>query len=1022
MFLKQPYYLMSRRPILQFISSPLFVGGAMFFFLLALTQYLAYERYLIMKDTEVRDLYNEADAAENRLQSVLASSQATAKTLGFIVENYGKPPRFDSIATTLLRSSKYINVIQLVDSTGTITDVYPVKGNEAVLGYNILKDSVRNKGAFSAKETGNFFWAGPIPLKQGGVGLVGRQPLYVNNKFAGFSAVLIHLKTFLQGAGIDPERISPYSYQLSRVDPDKGNEDFFLPDYGNNKRSYSIPIQIPNGEWKLYVSRKSGSLFYVTATLSLLGIILSLTGGVFAWFMARQPSKLNQLVVEKTAQLAASEQYFRALIEQSSDAIILMDVTGKVIYQSLSTTRISGYGPNELMGVDCVTLVHPDYRDADLKFFDSVRSSPGTTQKRTHYLRHKNGHYIWVESTYTNLLENKDVKAIVFNFHDISEVVRERDLSDSIINSLPGVFYLYDRKGRFLRWNKNFETVTGYTSTEIQQMHPLDFFDKEEKELLADKIKEVFISGVAEVEAPFMSKDGSKTDYFFTGYLTKLDDIDYLVGVGIDITQRKKAEQETIAEKNLSESVINSLPGLFYLADFNGRFLRWNKNFEKVSGYTAEEIAEMRVVQFVDTGERDELLQKKQLAIQSGSSEVETLFLTKNKHQVPYYFTSLLSTYNNQPCLLGVGIDITERKKAQEALVNRTLELHERVKELNSLYRISEISNDYKLTIEEILSQCVHVLVAAYQYSAIASARITLLGTVYQTPNYRDKQWKQQADIVMKGQVSGSIEVCYLEERPEEQEGPFLKEERWLLNSVATIIGAAMVRKQAEEETLRSQQELRLLSAHLQTVREEERTGIAREIHDELGQQLTGLKMDASWMKKLTSDEKLISRIQNMIELIDETIKTVRRISSELRPGILDDLGLPAALEWQSNEFERRTGIHCNFKMEGLTGTYKRDIATVVFRIYQETLTNVARHANATQVDTMVAQNNAELVLTITDNGDGFDVQNAGDKKTLGLLGMRERALMINGRLNITSLPGKGTTIELIVPIENDIN
>ena len=141
-----------------------------------------------------------------------------------------------------------------------------------------------------------------------------------------------------------------------------------------------------------------------------------------------------------------------------------------------------------------------------------------------------------------------------------------------------------------------------------------------------------------------------------------------------------------------------------------------------------------------------------------------------------------------------------------------------------------------------------------------------------------------------------------------------------------------------------------------------------------------------------------------------------------MRPGILDDLGLPAALEWQSNEFERRTGIHSVFKTDGLTGTYTRDVATVVFRIYQETLTNVARHANATEVDTLVAQHGRELVLTIADNGSGFDVQNVGDKKTLGLLGMRERALMINGHLDITSVPGNGTTIVLTVPLGNDIN
>lgn len=1008
---------MSRHPVQKFITAPLFIGSVMFLFLLGLTQYLAYERYLLLVETEMHDLYNEADAAESRLQTVLGNSVTTVQTLGFIVEHYGKPASFDSIATTLLRSNKYVDIIQLVDKDGVITDVYPLPGNESVIGYNILKDSIRNQGAFAAIKSGAFFWAGPIPLKQGGVGIIGRQPLYRDGQFNGFSAVVIKLSTFLKGAGIDPKLISPYSYQLSRVNPGTHSEEFFLPDSGTSKRAYSIPIQMPNGEWKLYVSRKTGSAFYLTATFSLLGIILSITGGVFAWFMARQPSKLNNLVAEKTIQLAASEKYFRALIEQSSDAIILMDRSGKVLYQSPSTTRVSGYAPNELLGVDCLTLIHPDYRQTDLAFFNALRDEPKATRSHMHYLRHKNGNYVWIEGTYTNLLNDKSVNAIVFNYHDLSEVLREKNLSDSIINSLPGVFYLYDQSGSFLKWNKNFETVSGYSGAEIQHMHPLDFFDTEEKVLLAEKIKDVFSKGMAEVEAPFLHKSGSKVDYYFNGYLIDLDGKDYLVGMGIDITQRKKAELAIVAEKNLSESIINSLPGLFYLADLNGRFLRWNKNFETVSGYTANEISQMRVVQFVEIDDREELLNKKALAIEKGTSEVEARFLTKDKGSITFYFTSMLSSYNSGPCLLGVGIDITDRKKAQEALINRTMELNERVKELNCLYQISEISNNFQLTVDEMASQCIGILALSLQYSAVACGRIVLQGKVYQTPNFKEKVWKLKADIVMNDNVEGHIEVCYLEERPMEYEGPFFKEERWLIDSVARVISAALVRKQAEEGLVRSQNELRQLSAHLQTIREEERTSIAREIHDELGQQLTGLKMDASWLKKLSSNQDLLDKVQNMIDLIDDTIKTVRRISSELRPGILDDLGLSSALEWQSTEFEKRTGIACTFTAEGVTDSFSRDVATGVFRIYQETLTNVARHAQAKHVTTTVQQNSNQFVLTISDDGVGFDMQDAGSKKTLGLLGMRERAHMFNGKLEINSKTGRGTTIVLTVPL-----
>lgn len=222
-----------------------------------------------------------------------------------------------------------------------------------------------------------------------------------------------------------------------------------------------------------------------------------------------------------------------------------------------------------------------------------------------------------------------------------------------------------------------------------------------------------------------------------------------------------------------------------------------------------------------------------------------------------------------------------------------------------------------------------------------------------------------------------------------------------------------------EAQLKKSYEDIRLLNTHLQTIREEERAGIAREIHDELGQQLTALKMDVSWINKRihTENPEVTERISDMLLLIDQTVKVVRRIASDLRPGILDDLGLIAALEWQLGEFEKRMGINTVFhsKINHLDLEKKTTIG--LYRIYQETLTNIARHSGASYIEVFVEQMDNLFCLTITDNGKGFDMEQIKYKNTLGLLGMSERVRMMNGELAIQSSPGKGTVVIIKVPI-----
>jgi signal transduction histidine kinase len=230
-------------------------------------------------------------------------------------------------------------------------------------------------------------------------------------------------------------------------------------------------------------------------------------------------------------------------------------------------------------------------------------------------------------------------------------------------------------------------------------------------------------------------------------------------------------------------------------------------------------------------------------------------------------------------------------------------------------------------------------------------------------------------------------------------------------------------RKKAEIELKESHKELRELTAHLQTIREEERTHIAREVHDVLGQQITGLKMDMTWLnKKITDKDKSTEeRFKEMLSLADEMVKTVRKISSELRPGILDDLGLIPALEWQSSEFEKRTGIKCYFTSNNTLPDIDKKNATGIFRIYQEMLTNVARHAEATEVDAAITSDAGAIRLTIADNGKGMNLEEMKLKKTLGITGMKERAAMMKGTLTVQPRAEGGTMVILSVPVQTKV-
>jgi signal transduction histidine kinase len=237
------------------------------------------------------------------------------------------------------------------------------------------------------------------------------------------------------------------------------------------------------------------------------------------------------------------------------------------------------------------------------------------------------------------------------------------------------------------------------------------------------------------------------------------------------------------------------------------------------------------------------------------------------------------------------------------------------------------------------------------------------------------------------------------------------------------LIREIIDRKRAEESLRATSEQLRALSASLQSAREEEGARIARELHDELGSALTSLRWGLDEIDSILSTtaakseaEILVTKIATMTSLIEATLNTVRRISSELRPGILDELGLIAAIEWEAKQFEARTGIVCFFDSLVADVQLTREQSTPIFRIFQESLTNILRHAKATRVDLLATEGEGEFVLTIKDNGRGITYDETSGEKSLGLLGMRERAHLIGGRVDIKGLKGQGTVVTVRIP------
>ena len=293
-------------------------------------------------------------------------------------------------------------------------------------------------------------------------------------------------------------------------------------------------------------------------------------------------------------------------------------------------------------------------------------------------------------------------------------------------------------------------------------------------------------------------------------------------------------------------------------------------------------------------------------------------------------------------------------------------------------------------------------------HSLVASE---FIGTALQNLEKRKTGISEQYDIKLKSKGNEAVWVSL-------QANPIFNKKKYV-GSLAFVRNIAE-RIENEIELNKSRQELRELAAKLQTIREEERASIAREIHDDLAQQLTAIKMDIYWLaNKLNTDDIMVKqKTDQMLTSVNKTLDQLRKKAIDLHPSLLDNLGLVAAIEWQNNEFYERYGIQISFSSSDIETTIPKDIALAFYRIYQEALSNITKHSHATAISSSFIHNKKGYYLSIMDNGKGFELNTQDHYKSLGLLSMKERSIAIGGQWSIRSILEKGTTVSVFIELE----
>lgn len=718
------------------------------------------------------------------------------------------------------------------------------------------------------------------------------------------------------------------------------------------------------------------------------------------------------------------------ILNAAGEGICGVDTYGTIIFANPAAAKMLGFAEGELFGQSLHAVSHhtrPDgspYPVADCPILASLNSGM-TCHEGDEFFWRKDGGTFPVEYTSTPIVDKGETIGAVVMFSDITH---RRQAGETLREWRQFIEYATwgmatgDALSRTIKLaNPAFARMHGYTVEEMQGMKVDDLYAPESRPDFQRFSTTLLDAGQLSFECMRLRKDGSTFPAQVD--VSIVDGVDgkasYIANVQ-DITQRRQAEDALHESEELFRTLFNGITDAIFVLPVAsdgvpGQFVVVNNVACEWLGYTHQEMLAMSPLDIdaPDTGIDIVPIVKR---IAAGESVTfEQILVAKDGRRISVELKANPLLLHGQRAVMTMARDITERKKIEMAL------------------RWSE--ERFRSTFEQAAVGIAHAapngafLWLNQKFCAIVGyPREELMRMSFQDITYPADLDKNLG--YMRLALAGEISSYAMEKRYVRKDQTLV----WVSLTVTHLrkddgtpnYSVGVIEDITERK--RTEQQLRDLSLHLQTVREEEKASIAREIHDDLGGTLTALKMEAYWLARKLPAEKemvpLLEHVEAMDALLDSAVVATRRIITELRPTILDDLGLLAALEWQCEQFHKRTGIECRIgggESMGDAGELDKVRSINLFRIFQEALTNVSRHSGASRVEVELRRSDDEIVLSIGDNGCGLPEGHAIGPASYGMRGMTERVEQLGGRIEFDNLPGGGLklSVRLPLPAEN---
>lgn len=717
-------------------------------------------------------------------------------------------------------------------------------------------------------------------------------------------------------------------------------------------------------------------------------------------------------------ELEKSERKYRSILESLEDGYFEVDLAGSLIFFNAALSHILGYPVSELKGMNYRTFMDSGNAEKTFQTFNRVFKTGDSVKGFDWKIVRKNGAGRYLD---TSVSPVKDSRGQVVGFRGIARDVTDRRLMEKFLSeseeryrvlfdSAPVGIFHYDTKGVIRTCNQAYVDING---SSFDKLIGFNLLKNVSNQLALDAVKKSLSGTPGYFEGKYTSVTGGRTSYIKADFVPVFSGSEQLIGgmcVVENLTRRKHAETALQKSEQEAAVLLSGTNDLAVLLDAKGIIRNANEQFADRFDTTRADMIGTCVWDYFP--EPNKTIRKKNFNQVLATGKTVSM---EDEREGVWHYSKLCPVLDDSGNVLWVAVfaqNITEKKQAEEALrksEEKYRSLAEHSPGIILLLDADGICRYVSPSVQRVLGYQPAEVIGSFPENFLSSPDRC------RVPELMSRVIKKKTPIKFEVRVykkDGTFAIIEWEAMPvAENDG---------IASIQFCGRDITARKIVEEEVKASRRQLRKLSKHLQVSREQERASIAREIHDDLGQSLTAIKLNVAWLKsKIPPDQALlIDKTEDAIKLVDSTIQTVKRISSELRPGLLDDLGLSAAIEWQAGDYQKRSGINICVAIEPEEICLDADLSIAIFRICQEALTNVIRHSGATTAWVELSRTANAVALVVRDNGIGISEKAVSEKESFGLIGMRERIHAFGGQIRIFKVPEGGTKVAVRVALD----